>query len=147
MIFFLQFNIAQTVSAAQEAKKIKIENEETATATTSWVNVDSGPGSPHSDNSPDDGIEGNYLDVEGESSITSSWLTKIKKNLDLMPCYVLEYTVYNIYGTTVKPRLPGRGAAKRGRPRGSRRISTVGRFSSTNSASSGLYFCYTPMFF
>lgn len=69
---FLNLPIFQTVSAAQEAKKIKIENEETTAASTSWLNVDSGPGSPHSDNSPDDGIEGNYLDVEGESSITSS---------------------------------------------------------------------------
>lgn len=65
------------MSVAQEAKKIKIEESEEA---NSWLNVDSGPGSPHSDNSPDDAIEGNYLDVEGESSITSSkFPNKIKK--------------------------------------------------------------------
>lgn len=55
-----------------------------------------------------------------------------------------EYTVYNLYGTTVKPRIPGRGSSKRGRPRGSRRASALGRFntniSTTSQLSSGKYF-------
>lgn len=44
--------------------------------------------------------------------------------------FISEYTVYNLYGTTVKPRIIGRGTSKRGRPRGSRRMSALGRFSS-----------------
>lgn len=44
-----------------------------------------------------------------------------------------EYTVYNLYGTTVKPRVVGRGTSKRGRPRGSRRMSALGRFNTTSS--------------
>lgn len=68
----------QTVSAAQEAKKVRTEHPHDGGGgggedpNASWTHVDSGPSSPHSDNSPDDVAEGNYLDVEGESSITSS---------------------------------------------------------------------------
>lgn len=61
--------------AAQEAKKVRTENVQDGgneELPMSWVNVDSGPGSPHSDNSPDDGVDGSYLDVDGEPSITSS---------------------------------------------------------------------------
>lgn len=35
--------------------------------------------------------------------------------------------MYNVYGSTVKPRIPSRGGTKRGRPRGSRRMSSMGR--------------------
>lgn len=73
----------QTVSAAQEAKRIRAEHphddggggggSEDPNAT--WTHADSGPSSPHSDNSPDDVADGHYLDVEGESSITSSEYT------------------------------------------------------------------------
>lgn len=34
--------------------------------------------------------------------------------------YFPEYTVYNVYGSAVRPRPAGRGHTKRGRPRGSR---------------------------
>ncbi|XP_025837406.1 chromatin-remodeling ATPase INO80 [Agrilus planipennis] len=84
------------------------------------INMDSGPNSPRSDNSPvltasDDLSDGSFLDVEGDSSINS------------------KYTVYNLYGSTVKPRFPGRGTSKRGRPRGSRRMSALGRFNTNSS--------------
>lgn len=42
-----------------------------------WLNVDSGPSSPHSDNSPnltasEEVPEGNFLDVEGDTALNNS---------------------------------------------------------------------------
>ncbi|XP_031336279.1 chromatin-remodeling ATPase INO80-like [Photinus pyralis] len=103
--------------ANPETKKIKIEGSESGIE-DSLQPMDSGPSSPHSDQSPsvaggEDVNDFNFLDVEGDSSINN------------------KYTVYNIYGTTVKPKIPGRGSSKRGRPRGSRRVSALGRFNNS----------------
>lgn len=49
---------------------------------------------------------------------------------------VTEFTVYNVYGSAVKPRPTGRGSSRRGRPRGSRsRTPGVGRSFPTASPS------------
>lgn len=59
--------------AALETKKLKIENpQDSATSEEPCLNVDSGLSSPHSDNSPDDVNDGNYLDVEGDTSVSTS---------------------------------------------------------------------------
>ncbi|KAF5295926.1 hypothetical protein FQR65_LT10357 [Abscondita terminalis] len=105
--------------AASETKKIKQEGSESG-VDDNWPGADSGPSSPHSDNSPlfnpsDEVNDINFLDVEGDSALNN------------------KYTVYNIYGTTIKTRIPGRGSSKRGRPRGSRRSSALGRFNSNSS--------------
>lgn len=52
--------------------------------------------------------------------------------------FVTEFTVYNVYGSTVKPRPSGRGSSRRGRPRGSRSRTpgVVRNFSSGPSTSS-----------
>ncbi|CAH1153557.1 unnamed protein product [Phaedon cochleariae] len=88
--------------------------------------LDSGPNSPgsvHSDLLTDDLTDG-YND-DADSPITN------------------KYTVYNVYGTTVKPRFSGRGTSKRGRPRGSRsRTSGVNRNVTagiTPTSSSGVF--------
>ncbi|XP_063928417.1 chromatin-remodeling ATPase INO80 isoform X2 [Zophobas morio] len=106
----------KTIPAIPE-KKGKSDSQETYIE--DWSSTfDSGPSSPHSVNSPDvltdDMAESGY--GEEDSPITN------------------KYTVYNVYGSTVKPRIPGRGGSRRGRPRGSRRMSSLGRTS--NSVSS-----------
>ncbi|KAK5639502.1 hypothetical protein RI129_011994 [Pyrocoelia pectoralis] len=105
-----------------DTKKIKMEGTDSGYEDPLQP-MDSGPSSPHSDQSPiltggEDLNDFNFLDVEGDSSINN------------------KYTVYNIYGTTVKPKIPGRGSSKRGRPRGSRRVSALGRFNSNANTSS-----------
>ncbi|KAK4871988.1 hypothetical protein RN001_016112 [Aquatica leii] len=112
-------NHSTVLMAAPETKKIKQEGSESG-FDDNWPGADSGPSSPHSDNSPlftasDEVNDINFLDVDGDSSLNN------------------KYTVYNIYGTTVKPRISGRGSSKRGRPRGSRRTSALGRFNSNSS--------------
>lgn len=59
-----------------ETKKIKQEGSESGVE-DQWLNIDSGPSSPHSDISPvltasEDASDSNFLDVEGDASINSS---------------------------------------------------------------------------
>ncbi|RZC35852.1 DNA helicase Ino80, partial [Asbolus verrucosus] len=108
----------KTIPAVPELKKVKSEGSQ-ETYIEDWSStLDSGPSSPHSINSPDvltdDMAESGY--GEEDSPITN------------------KYTVYNVYGSTVKPRIPGRGGSRRGRPRGSRRMSSLGRTSNVSSA-------------
>ncbi|XP_030748497.1 chromatin-remodeling ATPase INO80 [Sitophilus oryzae] len=48
-----------------------------------------------------------------------------------------KYTVYNVYGSTVRPRPAGRGLTRRGRPRGSRSRTGVGLGRTSNSTTNG----------
>ncbi|EFA10951.2 chromatin-remodeling ATPase INO80 [Tribolium castaneum] len=110
----------KTIPAVPELKKTKSDSSQ-ETYIEDWSStLDSGPSSPHSANSPDvltdDMAESGY--GEEDSPITN------------------KYTVYNVYGSTVKPRIPGRGGSRRGRPRGSRRMSSLGRTNSSISSTS-----------
>ncbi|CAH0562051.1 unnamed protein product [Brassicogethes aeneus] len=111
----------QTISksSSNELKRFKQDNSSQETIDDS-IGLDSGPNSPTSVNSPDlaDDFADGYND-DGDSPITN------------------KYTVYNVYGSAVKPRTAGRGTSRRGRPRGSRsRMSGLGRNNSNNSAAS-----------
>jgi DNA helicase INO80 len=109
----------KTIPAVPEMKKGKSDSNQEANVEDWSSTVDSGPSSPHSVNSPDvltDDMATESGYGEEDSPITN------------------KYTVYNVYGSTVKPRIPGRGGSRRGRPRGSRRMSSLGR--TNNSASS-----------
>ncbi|KAF5282357.1 hypothetical protein FQA39_LY17601 [Lamprigera yunnana] len=102
-------------------KKIKVEGVDNGNEDT-IVGAESGPNSPHSDYTPalaqnEETGDVKLLDIEADPSLNN------------------KYTVYNIYGTTVKPRILGRGSSKRGRPRGSRRNSALGRFNSNQNSS------------
>ncbi|XP_028128884.1 chromatin-remodeling ATPase INO80 [Diabrotica virgifera virgifera] len=107
----------KTIPVGMEPKKAKLESVTLEEATSTVV--ESGPNSPLSVNSNDilidDGVD--IYNDESDSAITN------------------KYTVYNVYGTTVKPRLPGRGSSRRGRPRGSRsRTTGLGRQISNSSS-------------
>ncbi|XP_018566772.1 putative DNA helicase Ino80 [Anoplophora glabripennis] len=121
----------KTIPAVPEAKRLKQESldscfEEQPTSSNGNA-VDSGPNSPGSVHSADiltDDLTDTYND-DADSPITN------------------KYTVYNVYGSTVKPRVPGRGTSRRGRPRGSR-SRTAGLYRNyssgvASSASSGVY--------
>nr|XP_023018340.1 putative DNA helicase Ino80 [Leptinotarsa decemlineata] len=121
----------KTVPGAVKTKKLKQEIPATITGPEDRPNsanghVDSAPNSPystHSDILADDIVDGGYND-DVDSPITH------------------KYTVYNVYGSAVKPRFSGRGTSKRGRPRGSRsRTLGMTRNNSTShtSSSSGVY--------
>lgn len=113
----------KTIPAVPEPKRLKSEQSADSAFDEQWGsgNLDSAPNSPRSVNSPDilaDDNENNYTD-EGDSPISN------------------KYTVYNVYGSAVKPRTPGRGSSRRGRPRGSRtRALNVNRFGSNATTSS-----------
>ncbi|XP_072402689.1 chromatin-remodeling ATPase INO80 isoform X2 [Diabrotica undecimpunctata] len=108
----------KTIPVGLEPKKSK--QEPVAPLEEASSIVESGPNSPLSVNSNDilvdDGVD--IYNDESDSPITN------------------KYTVYNVYGTTVKPRIPGRGSSRRGRPRGSRsRTSGLGRTLPNNCVS------------
>lgn len=61
------------VPANQDTKRIKLDvSTDSAIPDEISVAVDSGRSSPRSDLSPDDVNDANYLDIEGDSPITSS---------------------------------------------------------------------------
>nr|XP_022902454.1 putative DNA helicase Ino80 [Onthophagus taurus] len=100
------------------AEKLKKESQESGYCEGSLM--DSTPNSPLMDLSmeiaADEIVENDLMDVDCE------WTTQTSKP-----------QVYSHPGPT-KPRNPGRGASKRGRPRGSRRVSALGRFNSTSQS-------------
>lgn len=104
----------------QDIKKIKDISAENS---IDDLVVESVPSSPKSENSPDvlseEISDSGFLDVEGIN--------------------------FNMYPTSTKPRPP-RGTSKRGRPRGSRRVSALGRFntSSSNASSNATVHTETP---
>lgn len=82
--------------AALETKKIKTEQQDAAVSEEPCFNVDSGLSSPHSDNSPDDVNDGNYLDVEGDSPISTSKLC-FQRNTP-RGSHIVVFYFYRIYG-------------------------------------------------
>ncbi|KAK9889417.1 hypothetical protein WA026_004689 [Henosepilachna vigintioctopunctata] len=111
----------KTISAAPEPKRLKIHD---TNFEDQFLNVDSTPTSPQSVNSNDvltDDLSDTSFFEDNESSLSN------------------KYTVYNVYGSAVKPRTPVRGSSKRGRPRGSRRATTLNRMNTGASASSGIF--------
>lgn len=109
----------KTISAAHDAKRIKLHD---TNFEDQFLNVDSSPTSPQSvsnDVLTDELSDASFFE-DNDGSLTS------------------KYTVYNVYGSAVKPRTPVRGSSKRGRPRGSRRASTLNRLNS-GSATSGIF--------
>ncbi|XP_044764896.1 chromatin-remodeling ATPase INO80 isoform X2 [Coccinella septempunctata] len=110
----------KTISAAAEPKRLKTHD---TNFEDQFLNVDSTPTSPQSVTSNDvltDDLSDASFFEDNEGSLSS------------------KYTVYNVYGSAVKPRTPARGSSKRGRPRGSRRASTLNRINS-GSATSGIF--------
>lgn len=107
------------------------------------INNEEPPHSPSSEIDPDGPTEEPDIVNDDDSPITNSELTHIfslkifliftslctKKEKNILENFVSEYTVYNVYGSAVRPRPSGRGHTKRGRPRGSRsRVGTgIGR--------------------
>lgn len=115
----------KTIPSSLEVKRFKQEpafNIEDGVNTTTIESAPNSPRSVHSNDLGDD-VADMYND-DADSPITN------------------KYTVYNVYGSTVKPRLTGRGSSRRGRPRGSRsRTSGLSRNTSNNapSSSSGVF--------
>ncbi|XP_066247321.1 chromatin-remodeling ATPase INO80 isoform X1 [Euwallacea similis] len=92
----------KTIPAA-DAKRARLE----PTSIIQETNEEQ-PNSPSSEIDPDGPIEEPDVVNDDDSPITN------------------KYTVYNVYGSTVRPRPAGRGHTKRGRPRGSRSRVTAG---------------------
>ncbi|CAG9855295.1 unnamed protein product [Phyllotreta striolata] len=118
--------LCKAIPSGVEPKRIKQEPGVAADDGGGSVAAESGPNSPRSVHSNDvmtDDVPDVYND-DADSAITN------------------KYTIYNVYGSTVKPKHAGRGSSRRGRPRGSRsRTAGIGRNFSNNasSSSSGVY--------
>ncbi|KAL3289772.1 hypothetical protein HHI36_023167 [Cryptolaemus montrouzieri] len=109
------------ISAAPEPKRMKVHD---TNFEDQFLNVDSTPTSPQSVNSNDvltDDLSDTSFFEDNEGSLSS------------------KYTVYNVFGSAVKPRTPARGSSKRGRPRGSRRATTLNRMNTSTSNTSGVF--------
>ncbi|GJQ67621.1 hypothetical protein Trydic_g464, partial [Trypoxylus dichotomus] len=111
-------------SASMHEAKRKPDSQESGFS--EHMSHDSTPSSPrNTENSPeltltqpDEVADSDFLDIEGDIPGTS------------------KLSGYGVYGGTSKSRTPGRGTSKRGRPRGSRRVSALGRFNTSSSVSS-----------
>ncbi|XP_017782828.1 PREDICTED: putative DNA helicase Ino80 isoform X1 [Nicrophorus vespilloides] len=103
-----------TTTVVVESKKTKTEPTQESGNEEQWICADSVLSSPpHSENSADvqttsdDLTDASVLDID-------TWDTSNK--------------IFNAYPQGIKVRNPARGSTKRGRPRGSRRVSALGRF-------------------
>ncbi|XP_056645619.1 chromatin-remodeling ATPase INO80 [Diorhabda sublineata] len=102
----------KTIPSGLEVKRIKVES--------SVEEIESAPNSPRSVHS-NDILADDAVDIYNDDA-------------DLP--VTNKYTVYNVYGSAVKPRTPGRGSSRRGRPRGSR-SRTIGLNRHTSNSNGG----------
>ncbi|XP_057659365.1 chromatin-remodeling ATPase INO80 [Diorhabda carinulata] len=102
----------KTIPSGLEVKRIKVES--------SIEEIESAPNSPRSVHS-NDILADDAVDIYNDDA-------------DLP--VTNKYTVYNVYGSAVKPRTPGRGSSRRGRPRGSR-SRTIGLNRHTSNSNGG----------
>ncbi|KAK9751910.1 SNF2-related domain [Popillia japonica] len=121
-----KYMAASTSKALTSMHEPKRKPDSQESGFSELMSQDSTPSSPrNTENSPelnltqsDDVNDSDFLDIEGDAAASN------------------KLSSYNAYSGSSKPRVPGRGTSKRGRPRGSRRTSALGRFNTSSSISS-----------